>query len=259
MIILYDMLSKNGRYHPLTQRIRYGISSYACNQKVSHSNNILRYALNYKSIPFKTEFIEYPDIELVSKKIGAGPTGKLPDGKPLYTVPLIYDEDTKIAVSNTIDIAIYLDERFPDTPRIVAPGTKGLQLAFIDTIYSILGGWTRPLWFPLLVGVTEGSGLLNEPSAKHLVHRMGSHQRISDEDYAKHVDQGEAEFARITPWYGEKVFVTGAKPSIADFSVASVLIAAREIWGEESEAYKKIFGWQDGRWKTLVDTLRKYE
>ncbi|KAL0961286.1 hypothetical protein HGRIS_006246 [Hohenbuehelia grisea] len=50
------------------------------------SGNTLRarFALNYKGLPFKTVYVEFPDIEKVCKKIGAAPTSLKPNGDPLY-------------------------------------------------------------------------------------------------------------------------------------------------------------------------------
>ncbi|KAJ7574817.1 hypothetical protein C8J56DRAFT_1124548, partial [Mycena floridula] len=65
-----------------------------------------RYALNFQSLPYKTEWIEYPDIETVAKDIGAKSTG-IRARKPLYTVPMIYDNSTNVAVADSITIAEY--------------------------------------------------------------------------------------------------------------------------------------------------------
>ena len=51
----------------------------------------LRYALAFKGLPFRTEWVEYPDVEALCKKIGAKPTEKKDDGRDHYTFPVIYD------------------------------------------------------------------------------------------------------------------------------------------------------------------------
>ncbi|KAI0682851.1 hypothetical protein BC835DRAFT_807562, partial [Cytidiella melzeri] len=53
-----------------------------------------RYALNYKGIPYRTEWVEYPDIEPLCKKIGGSATAKKEDGRDHYTLPMIYDPST---------------------------------------------------------------------------------------------------------------------------------------------------------------------
>ena len=82
-----------------------------------------RLCLNYKKLPFKVEWVEFPDIEALSKKYGFEPTRKRPDGSPLYTLPAIIDVDeetgrVKAAMSNSFTIARYLDEAYPNTPKL---------------------------------------------------------------------------------------------------------------------------------------------
>ena len=69
-----------------------------------------RYVLNIKRIPYKTVWVEYPDIKPLCLKIGASPAESLPDGSPLYTLPVIYDPNTQTPVSDSAAIARYLDK-----------------------------------------------------------------------------------------------------------------------------------------------------
>jgi glutathione S-transferase len=257
MIVLYDVPSKKGSWSAMTWRIRWALWS---NHHEKHSQLTPRYALNYKGIQFETQFIEYPDIEPLSKKIGAKPTGTNPDGSPLYTIPFIYDEDTKTAVSETIDIALYLDKRFPDTPCIVPPGTKGLQLAFIETTFAVIAGWSRPLWLSLLAGTSRETRLLNDATADYLFAKHGVPPPLNEDECNKRLDQGEQELAKIAAWYAEEdVFISGADPCFADFCVAAALITLKVIWGAESGSYTRLGSWQGGRWARLMKALEKYE
>ncbi|KAF8342406.1 hypothetical protein F5887DRAFT_887384, partial [Amanita rubescens] len=58
------------------------------------------YALGYKNIQFRTEWIEYPNIEGQLKELGIGPTSTKLDGRPFYTVPATYDPNTKWAIQS---------------------------------------------------------------------------------------------------------------------------------------------------------------
>jgi len=40
----------------------------------------VRYALNYKRLPYKTVWVEFHEIEPVAKKVGAKPTTAKPNG-----------------------------------------------------------------------------------------------------------------------------------------------------------------------------------
>ncbi|MBH0005029.1 Hsp70 family protein [Pseudoalteromonas sp. SWYJZ12] len=50
-------------------------------------------ALNYKRLPYQTQWVEYPDIGKVGQEIGAKPTTPNPDGSGtlLWTCPMIID------------------------------------------------------------------------------------------------------------------------------------------------------------------------
>jgi len=97
----------------------------------SPSTWITRFTLKYKGLKDRTEWVEYPDIETVCKKIGAEPTGTHPDGiTPRYTVPVLYDPSTRVVISESGRIAEYLNETYPDTLILFPPGTRVLQAAF---------------------------------------------------------------------------------------------------------------------------------
>jgi glutathione S-transferase len=97
-----------------------------------------RFNLRYKRIPYETVWVEFGDIERVSKEIGAPPTGKKPDGTNLYTLPAIRDQDTGRAISDSFAIASYLDERYPER-RLIPVGTEKKQAEFISSLMVVLG------------------------------------------------------------------------------------------------------------------------
>jgi hypothetical protein len=78
--------------------------------------------LNYKGLAYKTEWIEYPDIADLCKKIGAEPTMIRKDGRPYYSLPVIQDPKTGAVISDSARIAEYLDETYPDTPKVFPAG-----------------------------------------------------------------------------------------------------------------------------------------
>lgn len=65
--------------------------------------------------------------EALAKKIGAKPTEYKEGNRPWYTLPIIYDPLTKTVVTDSFDIAIYLDRQYPSTPVVFPPGTIALQ------------------------------------------------------------------------------------------------------------------------------------
>ncbi|KAF8878310.1 hypothetical protein BD779DRAFT_1554797 [Infundibulicybe gibba] len=102
----------------------------------------IRFALNYKGLAYKTEWVEFPDIEPLCKKIGAPPTSTKPTGEPHYTLPVIFDPRTQRAIADSVVIAEYLDTQYPETPALFPKGTHALQYAFMDAYIPALD----PVW-----------------------------------------------------------------------------------------------------------------
>jgi hypothetical protein len=97
-----------------------------------------RLVLNYKSIPYKTVWVEYVNIQRACQAIGATATEKRPNGEPRYTLPTIVVADTGEVISDSAKIAVYLDARYPDKPLF--PVDKvGEQLAYEAQLFHILG------------------------------------------------------------------------------------------------------------------------
>lgn len=78
--------------------------------------------MNIKRIPYKTIWVEFPDIASVAKQIGAPHTSISPSG-PQYTIPFLQDPDTV----------------YSDTPVIIPKGTAALQNAFSDMFFEEIG------------------------------------------------------------------------------------------------------------------------
>lgn len=88
-----------------------------------------------KGLAYRTVWVEYPDIASLHAKLRlprAGNTsglGSNQDNKPFYGLPVIYDPMTDRVVSDSQNIAQYLEETYPTArgPLLFPSGTKGLQ------------------------------------------------------------------------------------------------------------------------------------
>jgi Glutathione S-transferase, N-terminal domain len=93
-----------------------------------------RYSLNYKGLPFRTEWVEYPDIAGIycNNEPKVPPTEISKDGSPYYSLPLIKDDTsgTPVFVAESFEIAKYLDKTYPDQ------GGPGLKIWG-----RMMGGW----------------------------------------------------------------------------------------------------------------------
>jgi Glutathione S-transferase, N-terminal domain len=103
-----------------------------------------RYSLNYKKLPFRTEWVEYPDIASLYKKNGI-PLVKTRQGKSVTTLPLIKDDTsgTPVFVAESFEIAKYLDKTYPDpTSRLVPEEANAAekQAALPDEVFGTVLG-----------------------------------------------------------------------------------------------------------------------
>ncbi|KAL0569596.1 hypothetical protein V5O48_012369 [Marasmius crinis-equi] len=222
-----------------------------------------RYCLNYKGIPYKTIWVEYPDIASTCKRIGAAPSTYKRDGTPYYTLPVIHDPSTGKTISDSPLIAEYLEQTYPDTPRLFPPGTRSLQAAFYDAFED------HHLNHIALFVVPKTALILNPRSFEFFKEdrskRLGS---VAMEDlYPKGEKKTELwqkwkdQWGAVDKWMkdSETVLVMEDTITFADFVVAGWVMWCRCLWGPESEEWKEIAGWHGGRWGRLLDRLAKFE
>ncbi|KAF9445114.1 hypothetical protein P691DRAFT_735528 [Macrolepiota fuliginosa MF-IS2] len=219
-----------------------------------------RYVLGLKNLPYKTLYIDYPDLEAAEKAGGIPPYGARGNGQPLYTAPAIVDDATGAALPDSYKIAEYLDRAYPDTPKAFPPGSEALQAAFYDHFNEVVS----PIWHIILPKVPA---ILNPPAAEYF-------HRTRSETFGKPLEQlgpvGEARveawaklkagFDTLNGWYSKSSgpYFMGETASFADFIVGGLFVAARICFGEDSAEWKDLQTWNDGRWSTLLKDLDKY-
>ncbi|KAF5363154.1 hypothetical protein D9758_008341 [Tetrapyrgos nigripes] len=228
-----------------------------------------RFSLYYKCLPFKTIWVEYPDVESTLKAAGIAPSSIKPDGTPLYTQPAIIDPSTGAALSDSFVIAEYLDKTYPDTPSVVPKGTRGLQAAFIDGIIPCIA----PLF---AFGMKQSCDVLMNPRSAEYFRRTRKEMVLGGKSVDEIVPKGEsareewkkleAGFGKMAGWYGPQGqgndnsnrFIMGENPILGDFAIGGWLVYCKNAWGEESQEWKDIASWNDGRWGRLLESLEEY-
>ena len=223
-----------------------------------------RLTLNMKALPYKTVWVEYPDIAGLCKQIGAEPT-QIKNGEPLYTMPVLQDLATGTVVSDSFKIAQYLDATYPNAPLTLVPaGTKAFHAMF-------LGVWAQKIStyvFPLLA--LPSALKLNPRSAEYF-------RRTRESTFGKTLEeftpQGEARAAswskarqgltEIDGWLKENgqgtVFVMGDTPSFADAAIYSSIIWLEDMLGTDSKEWTELMAADEGRWAKLVEAFRKWK
>ncbi|KAK0215848.1 hypothetical protein EDD85DRAFT_443126 [Armillaria nabsnona] len=223
----------------------------------------VRYVLNYKSLPHHTEWVEFPHIEGLYKRLGAEASDTKPDGvTPHYTLPLLHDHSTGALVSDSAAIARYLDKTYPETPSVIPKGTDALHYAFNEGLLSHFRA--AALWRFL----AKSNSILNPVSEEY--NRRTREATLGGQRLEDVVPKGEEKervwakleevFGKVDAWYGKgDRYVMGDVVSYADFTVSAWVMWFRTLFGVDSEEWKDVSRWQGGRWGALVKDLEKYE
>lgn len=215
-----------------------------------------RYALNVKSVPYQTEWVDLPDVKKTRLAHGVAPVRKLPDESDFYTLPMIHDGATDTYVGDSFDIAVYLDKQYPDSGlRLFPPGSIGVHRvvnAHVDALF------TRNI-------LVACAGLPFNPktaeiSREEFVRRAGlscwDDFVIQGEAREKMIQGFKAELEDFAKLYcfDSGPFLEGETLSYADIIVGGWLGMLKESMPE----WDQVCEWQGGRWKRLHEALAPY-
>ncbi|VDB92616.1 unnamed protein product [Peniophora sp. CBMAI 1063] len=203
-----------------------------------------RYALNLKGLKFKTKWLSFAAIEPKMKELGVAPHATTIK----YTVPTIYDPKTKKVVTESFAIAKYLDETYPDTPRLVAPGTAVLHRTFLMRVVGPLLEAT----FPIICFPIYEQCCMDEADEKLFRTTREEWEGMKLEDIApkteEALDEAYKTFERQLDGVAKLVAVGGAHsvfigvdvPCQSDTALAATLTCVLRICGKEGELSKII-------------------
>ena len=188
------------------------------------------------------------------KEIGGG-TSKYPDGSDVYTLPVLRDPNTGATITDSWNIAVYLDNTYPEKP-VFPKDTKGLISAF-DTAY------VSQLWpavkFPLL----RGKEILREGSIEYYVSTRQRYFNLKSEEWSpegperdQHWSALEKAFATAKTWYDK----TDGRWIMGDtFSYADILAASALVWLNKvlyDDEWRRLATWNDGEWGKLLADVK---
>ncbi|KAJ5780628.1 hypothetical protein N7457_005788 [Penicillium paradoxum] len=74
-----------------------------------------RMALNFKGIPYSTTWVPLPDVAKVRNSLKVPACRKFADGTDFFTLPIIEDPNTNSSVGDSFDIAVHLQQTYPDS------------------------------------------------------------------------------------------------------------------------------------------------
>lgn len=213
-----------------------------------------RYALNFKGVHYRTEWVDLPDVTAVRKKLGAEPNRVHMDGSAFYTLPVIQNTSTGEVVGDSFDIALYLDKICPEGPTLIPDATIGLQAAFNVQVDAIFTQHT----FLALHGMPLNPATA-ELSKAEFGRRAGKDWddlTVRGEERRKMLESFKAALGGLAKSYRQKdgVFLNGDRPSYADLIVGGWL----QFFQASMKEWEELESWHDGLWKELHLALRKY-
>lgn len=218
----------------------------------------------YKNLPFTTEWIEFADIPSKLKEVGAEPTGERVDGSPLYTVPTIKDSSTGEIVSDSLQIAEYLNKTYPEAPPLIPHGARGPIHVFNDDFVT-------SAIMPMITWLAyDTSKLFDERSAESFRLRREEDFKVKFEQLApggaeekqKMLAAAKAGWSAVAGMYegmGDTEYYLGDQASYADIVVVAYLLYIRTVFGSESDEWKEMMAWDGGRWAKLLKFATKYD
>lgn len=111
-----------------------------------------RFILNFKRLPYRTQWVEFADVDATLRTIGAPPSSTRSDGRPVYTLPVIVDprggRGPPAVLARADTIAEYLELTYPARP-IFPDGSRALQSLFVHYVHEVLAKPLLPVLVPL--------------------------------------------------------------------------------------------------------------
>ncbi|KAH7915507.1 hypothetical protein BJ138DRAFT_1141474 [Hygrophoropsis aurantiaca] len=220
----------------------------------------IRLILNYKRLPYRTCWVEFPDVEPTLRSIGASPTSVRSDGRPVFSLPAIVDPFRSprqpVVLSNAAAIAEYLETTYP-ARQIFPEGSRAVQSLFVHYVQEI---FVKPL-LPIMVPLSHQR--LPERSKTHFRHpgTLSYPSAPPEREQAWKAVQDQFDFLaamldKNSGMDGDGVVAQGHEISYADFAVCSVLIWIEKV--APHDGWIRIKQWNGGRWSRLWDRCHGY-
>ncbi|KAK9368056.1 hypothetical protein V1509DRAFT_94235 [Lipomyces kononenkoae] len=201
----------------------------ACTKNVCFSPAVwrIRLMLNYKRIPYRTVFLEFPDIEPKLKALGLVP-GESSGSQ--YTVPAIQHVPTNQYIMDSPAIAQFLESTYPDPP---VPLTSELGREIEAKARRVVGMTFRTSVTPREVGILSprSQEYFRRTREASLGHRL---EDLLDADKEESIwntlDDSIRTVGELMQTHkADGPFVLGARPSYTDFFIAGSLQSARMV------------------------------
>ncbi|KAK6840516.1 hypothetical protein PG995_016270 [Apiospora arundinis] len=220
-----------------------------------------RYALNFKRAHFTTEWVDLADVTLVRKRLGANPVRFFGDGEPFYTLPLLRDPSAdNTVVGDSFDIAVYLDQKYPEAPPLFRHGGSGSASIGLYASFNAHMDSVFPTGVPLAVQDMPFNPATAETCKAEFCRRAGvktwDELLVHGEARRKILGALETALNDVAKYfkYSDGPFIGGKEADYADIIIGGWLM----MYSETVPEWKEIREWHGGLWGKLHDGLKQY-
>ena len=240
-----------------------------------------RLALNFKSLPYTTTWVALPDIAKVRSSLHVSAVRKFADGTDYMTLPILSDPSHDALVGDSFDIAVYLQQTYPDAGEgNLFPEQKlefdAKDLAILIPLSEVRESpWPEYARFNVHVDAAFSAHVQltvtgfpwdpesEEEAKKEFCRRAGVPSydafKLEGEAREKTLESFKSILGRLGGLFKKREegpFLLGAKATYADIIVGGWLrMFSRTL--PESE-WEQVRGWHDALFGKLHDALEKY-
>ncbi|KAH9890216.1 hypothetical protein F4778DRAFT_377330 [Xylariomycetidae sp. FL2044] len=211
-----------------------------------------RYALNFKRADFVTQWVDLSEVTSTRKSLGADPVRFHADGEPFYTLPVIKDPSTNKVVGDSLDIAVYLDEKYPETPRLFRHSI-GIYAAFnahMDSVFTTGAILYRLPFNP------ETADRVKAEFCRRFKAKSWDELTVTGQARREALEAFEVALGGASKYFrfSDGPFIGGKEPDYADIIIGGWLMSFSEAVPE----WEEIRTWHGGLWGRLHDALEPY-
>ncbi|RDW64394.1 glutathione S-transferase family protein [Aspergillus mulundensis] len=246
-----------------------------------------RLTLNFKSIPYKTTWVDLPDVASTRKSLDIPAGRKFADGSEFYTLPVLVDSATGSKIGDSFDIAVYMHETYPSAGGTLFPEGADVKLDFRTSNTAMLvplSDLSETARQEKYVRYAEFNTHVDAAFTAHtILNVMGipfnpDTEEVSKAEFCRRAGMpsfeafdvtGEArkgimasfketlgDLARVFGRDTSGPFILGSEPCYADFIVGGWLrMFSVCLPGEE---WEEVRGWHGGVFGALFDGLRGF-
>ncbi|KAF4450068.1 hypothetical protein F53441_6773 [Fusarium austroafricanum] len=188
----------------------------------------IRLMLNYKRIPYKTIFLEFPDIEPTLKGLGLEPHDPNSGSNSRYTVPTIHHVPTGKYIMDSIPISEFLEATYPDPPL---PLTSELGREIHTRTRSELGPalYTSAVPREILILCPRAQEYFRAKNEARFGCKLEDMFGKEEKAWEGAADKMKELSEMMLTNKNEGPFLLGAQPTYTDFFIAGALQSARTI------------------------------